>query len=419
MMDCLFLKAYSIEKKYEYESYISEYCKNSDIDFVNGILCGLLRKKDEDLLRLINTGVDEEVIRISIQRELKFDILKCKLKPDIMSKLQILTYRRMIGELQELQLEEWINKHYGVLLCKLPLQDEKHIRNFVYYYCEYRRYKRERDKEILLNLKQEEIERVYGNKFSKSSVYKRYGLIPIDDNRKVLGVDSPRIYDLEADTTVFLCTVLSNSFVKMLVELKNMGMIGDLAFRGDDSKVYHGKKDIGSLQEALETGRIFEHNAVKVLPELSKLYSQDYEDNLWIYHNAEKSEITFEEMKKDFTISGEKVVTQVIHLKYKSETTGAVEKFVITHIDHEYILYTDESYITRTTDRNMHGQNKIKTFKADHAEIPFDYPCQVFENSVIIEEEPKEITVPFIYYVLNNFFEHKDLLREYFESILE
>lgn len=386
-MECFFSKAYLIEKKYEYESYIPEYCKNADIDFVNGILCGLLRKKDEDLLRLINTDVDEEVIRISIQRELKFDILKCKLKSDIISKLQMKIYCMMIKELQELQLEEWINKHYGVLLCKLPLQ--------------------------------EEIERVYGNKFSKSSVYKRYGLIPIDDNRKVLCVDPPRIYDLEEDITVFLCTVLSNSFVKMLVEMKKLGMIGDLAFHGDDSKVYHGKNDIGILQEALETGRIFEQNAVKALPGLSKLYSQDYEDNLWVHHNAEKSEITFEEMKKDFTISGEKVVTQVIHLKYKSETTDTVEKFVITHIDHEYILYTDESYITRATNGNTHGQNKIKTFKADHARIPFDYPCQVFKNSVIIEEEPKEITVPFIYYVLNNFFEHKDLLREYFDSILE
>ena len=108
-----FSKAYLIEKKYEYESYIPEYCKNADIDFVNGILCGLLRKKNEDLLRLINTDVDEEVIRISIQRELKF-------------------YYMMIRELQELQLEEWINKHYGVLFCKLPLQDEKQVRNFVY-----------------------------------------------------------------------------------------------------------------------------------------------------------------------------------------------------------------------------------------------------------------------------------------------
>ena len=418
-MECFFSKAYLIEKKYEYESYIPEYCKNSDVDYVNGILCGLLRKKDEDLLRLVNTDVDKKIIRISIQRELEIDILKCKLKTDIMSKLQMNTYCRMIGEIQELQLEEWINKHYGVLFCKLPLQDEKQVRNFVYLYCEYRRYKRERDKESILNLKQEEIERVYENKFTKSSVYKRYGLIPVDDNRKVLCIDPPRIYDLEEDITVFLCTVLSNSFVKKLVEMKKLGMIGDLAFHGDDSKVYHGKNDIGILQEALETGRIFEQNAVKALPGLSKLYSQDYEDNLWVHHNAEKSEITFEEMKKDFTISGEKVVTQVIHLKYKSETTDTVEKFVITHIDHEYILYTDESYITRATNGNTHGQNKIKTFKADHARIPFDYPCQAFENSVKIGEEPKEITVPFIYYVLNNFFEHKDLLREYFENILK
>ena len=183
--------------------------------------------------------------------------------------------------------------------------------------------------------------------------------------------------------------------------------------------IQHGKNDIGILQEALEIGRIFEHNAVKALPELSKLYSQDYEDNLWIHHNAEKSEITFEGMKKDFIISSEKVITQVIHLKYKSETTDMVEKFVITHIDHEYILYTDESYISRISNGNVHGQNKIKTFKEDHAKIPLEYPCQAFENPAKIGEESKEITVSFIYYVLNNFFEHKDLLREYFEKILK
>lgn len=87
-MECFFSKAYLIEKKYEYESYIPEYCKNSDVDYVNGILCGLLRKKNEDLLRLVNTDVDKKMIRISIQRELEIDILKCKLKTDIMSKLQ-------------------------------------------------------------------------------------------------------------------------------------------------------------------------------------------------------------------------------------------------------------------------------------------------------------------------------------------
>ena len=34
-MECFFSKAYLIEKKYEYESYIPEYCKNADVDYVN------------------------------------------------------------------------------------------------------------------------------------------------------------------------------------------------------------------------------------------------------------------------------------------------------------------------------------------------------------------------------------------------
>ena len=39
-----------------------------------------------------------------------------------------------------------------------------------------------------------------------------------------------------------------------------------------------------------------------------------------------------------------------------------------------------------------------------------DYACKM-------NDENKEIEVPFIFFVLNNFFEHKDLLAEYFKKI--
>ena len=40
-----------------------------------------------------------------------------------------------------------------------------------------------------------------------------------------------------------------------------------------------------------------------------------------------------------------------------------------------------------------------------------DYQCKMYKDD-------KEVLVPFIFFVLNNYFEHKELLEEYFHDIL-
>ena len=69
--------------------------------------------------------------------------------------------------------------------------------------------------------------------------------------------------------------------------------------------IYDGVNCMGSLLEALEKGRIFSWNLEK-LPDVTRLYSAEYEDCLWI--KVEGSDITFEELCKDFHEDGEFVV---------------------------------------------------------------------------------------------------------------
>ena len=57
------------------------------------------------------------------------------------------------------------------------------------------------------------------------------------------------------------------------------------------------------------------------------------------------------------------------------------------------------------------AEKRVKTFKIDRSTIPMDYQCKMYKDD-------KEVLVPFIFFVLNNYFEHKELLEEYFHDIL-
>lgn len=175
-----------------------------------------------------------------------------------------------------------------------------------------------------------------------------------------------------------------------------------IAIRSCDFYIYDGVNCMGSLLEALEKGRIFSWDFEK-LPDVTRLYSAEYEDCLWI--KVEGSDITFEELCKDFHEDGEFVVTQMIHLQHVGNT--------ITHLDHEYIFYDLENYDERIYNVGVKGEGRkrVKTFKIDRSTIPMDYQCKMYKDD-------KEVLVPFIFFVLNNYFEHKELLEEYFHDIL-
>ena len=175
-------------------------------------------------------------------------------------------------------------------------------------------------------------------------------------------------------------------------QLINEGYISKIAFRVDFISKY-----IPAMEE-MEYG-----SALKIkidsLPDFSKFYSVDnYDNKLWIYHDKIKSSLTFEEHIEDFEIIEDNIITQVIHLEYQIKK----ENYIITHIDHEFILYTIEEYEKRLIDPNIKGHRKIKTFKVDQASIPFNY-----------EHHGEH----FLYQVLDAYLKNTDLINEYFAKI--
>lgn len=155
------------------------------------------------------------------------------------------------------------------------------------------------------------------------------------------------------------------------------------------------------MLEEMERGAKLKIN-VADMPDISKFYSIDeYEDNLWVVHDRAKSSLTFEELRSDFEGVEDKVVTQVVHLEYKVE--GG--KTLITHLDHEFIVYTLDEYISRQGDSSIKGSaGKIKSFKIDGAEIPFDFK---YEGDW------------FLIVVLDAYFLNHALIQEVFEDLLE
>lgn len=151
--------------------------------------------------------------------------------------------------------------------------------------------------------------------------------------------------------------------------------------------------------EALEYGKVFNFQALE-LPAITKFYDDEqYEDALWIKMEKNPSSMTFEELCADFPVLESNVVTQVVHLEFFLDQG----QYFINHLDHEYILYSEEDYNRRRSDASVKGHRKCKTFKIDNARIPFDFS---FRDCY------------FLYLILDAYFKNKRLIREYFDHIL-
>jgi len=234
----------------------------------------------------------------------------------------------------------------------------------------------------------------------KSPQYSKYGLINIDDNFEIRtsnAINGNKVYDKRLKTHLFI-NEISHKFLYLLKELKNEGIITSLSLRPEYNYVGEGLLDISVFQEEIERGHKFSFQDLSN-PVVSKLYSKNNsKDNLWI--NIDIKNITFEELLDDFQIEGNYIVTQVVHLEYVDN----LENFFITHIDHEYIFYTEDEYDNRLTNYKQKGKGKkrYKTFKVDNSKIPFTLKNGDF----------------FLYRVLDKYFKKKELLHEYFEDVL-
>ena len=381
------------------------------IKYVNGVVIGKWKEQDEQTLKAMQLNVSEEEYKRAIRQLLmtrKFQLQQI-VDPDILKQGQLASCFQQIQELDKLPLEDWLQRNMSGFTFVLPNLTLEERRSLMYIYFAYETHRLDINRPC--NREQPNIEALYGDYFEKSSQFHKYGLLPIDNERHLYCLNPPRLYDTSKNKTIYLKNLpldLAHKLDHLIIEKK----IGNLAVRGDDMNIYNGMITCEYIMEELERGRIFSlANLGK--PEVSKLYSRDYENTLWVVIDQES--VTFEELCRDFRENKEMVVTQVVHLQYG----GIGQDAIITHIDHEYIFYTLEEFIERTNNPDQKGtaSARLKSFKVDNAEIDINLTYDVVWKDAD-GNEMTPIKVPFICYVLDCYFDHKDLLKEYFQELI-
>ncbi len=226
------------------------------------------------------------------------------------------------------------------------------------------------------------------NLLEQDAQFLKYDLISLDENFIICNQKDIQTL-IEKRTGIHFTIHVPRDVLLALESLIDKGYVREISFR-----IGTIAKAVPSL-ENLEYGSFFSFKALE-LPKFSKFYnSKCFDDSLWIHVDHKKSSITFEELYRDFPEKDGCVATQVIHL----ELTKVEGNFYISHLDHEYIIYTLDEYINRQTNPKQKGHKKCKTFKIDNAKIPFDY---------------KYSDRHFIFQVLDSHFNNKELIKEYF-----
>lgn len=189
--------------------------------------------------------------------------------------------------------------------------------------------------------------------------------------------------------------------LNIAIDYDLISIIDELIKGGSISKISFKITSISKNQVSLEDfdrGGPLELD-VKRIPEISSFYNENYNNKLIVQHNDVKNEITFEELRDDFDMIEDSVVTQVVHLKYALLNN----EYFINHLDHELIVYSLEEYDEKINNIKAKGsKDKIKSFKIDDSKIPFFY---------------KNNRGYFLYQILDAYFINKDLLKEYFCKI--
>jgi len=255
-----------------------------------------------------------------------------------------------------------------------------------------------------------ELEVVYKGNLDKQNQFFKYGIVPVDDERELLAIEPPRIYDRKINKTFFTKNVPLN-LLKKIADMMSSGIVRNFSVRLLNEPGYDGKMYCEYIAEALERGKVFDFVNLGNYS-ISRLYSKEYENCMWVVIDPQN--ITFEELCKDFEIYNNMIVTQVVHLQY--EMNGKC--VYITHLDHEYIFYTIDEYENRLNNATWKGtaKTRMKSFKIDNSRIPFNYRCEVLRKDENGNDLPQE-DEQFLCYVLECYFKHKDLLKEYFQEI--
>lgn len=384
---------------------------NRQAIYINGVVLGKFREKDIETIRTINIGVEEAALKAEIRENLKNHIeeLKQLTELDSMQQRQIEIKRLQLNDLQTHTISEWIKKHTGWMEEIVEKTTQLELQGLLFLYYAFENWKYERNHPYCDDL--EQLRDSYKNILGKGSQFAKYGLIPLDNDRELIIKGKPRVYDKSINKTFFIKNI-PQLLLNQIYEMKATGEITECAVRLFNEPGYKGNMNCDYLAEALERGSYFDYENLNNYS-VSKLYSETYENSMWIVIDSEN--ITFEELCYDFEIYSNMVVTQVIHLKHINEN----RKSYITHIDHEYVFYTLEEYEKRLMDVNQKGEAKkrIKSFKIDNSKIPFERRCKILRKDAA-GNEVESATEQFLCYVIECYFKHKDLLKEYFQKVM-
>lgn len=249
------------------------------------------------------------------------------------------------------------------------------------------------DIEETLETNIEEVEKIYAAKnidIATEDKEFRYGLISC----KKIKSNPPQIFDSRINS---VCLVKNIPNEIMEIFENNLQYINRIAFQINTHAIYENIQPIDYSIEAFQTGYPFKLQTFMNI-KLTKLCDDSYENLLWITVNKKKNSLTFEEILSDNEIEfeGENVITQVVHMVYFIQDNI----FFVSHIDHEYILYSIEKFEEKKKQTEDIRGRKIKTFKIDDSKIPLIYG----DKNILLE-------------ILEIYFRKKDLLEEYFGKL--
>jgi len=362
--------------------------------FQNWIVQLEKNKAKEELKAIINklntTSYNEE----EKQNALRFSTPQIKRYID---KIKNLDFEKFVSDCEEL-----FSSISNIYQDDLEFYREYYIYSYVAEIL-FEDYKRDKAKKNRFNIPENNsLEKLYQeNGIDLNSIdtqYRKYKLLTIDSNFEISISNIPKVYDKRLNVYLYVKEI-QEDFLQLLKELQEQKYISNLALRPEYTNVSKDLQDLSIGLEEKEFGKIFSFENLGN-PTITKLYSTDkYDNKLWILIDEEN--ITFEELLEDFEVHNNFIVTQVIHLQYMIEE----DNYIIHHIDHEYIFYTEDEYMKRENNPMQKGEAKtrFKTFKVDNSKIPF-----ILNDSSF-----------FLYKVLDTYFVNKDLIQEYFENVLK
>jgi hypothetical protein len=389
---------------------VPEWTGKRQAAYSNGVVFGKFREHDPATIQMLKKGVSDSALESEILRTCKDSIeaLESIVEPDIMEKKKLEMEKRLLQELSLLPLDDWIYKNCGWANDEKQKMEHSEFRVLLYLYYVFEDINRKRRHPCCTD--SEQIDSVYKNMFDKQSQFKKYGLLPVDDSKELMIIDPPRLYDKSVNKTLFLRNI-SKELLKQLSDMVDEGVIGNLSVRASNYDIFDGRSTYQYLAHAVERGKVFEFSNLGTRS-ITRLYSDTYCDCLWV--NIDSENITFEELCEDFHVFENAIVTQVVHMQYIID----LDEAFITHLDHEYIFYTVDEYDARCNDIEQKGEAdiRLKSFKVDNAKIPFDKRCSIEKKDEHGNELPAS-SEQFLCYVLECYFSHKDLLKEYFQNL--